>query len=68
MIIFTITKSNPIMSLENNPIAEEVIGFITEYLYNDIEKSDIKSVVKEVYPHFNDEVFELCFTEAFTNL
>jgi hypothetical protein len=56
------------MSLETNPIAQDIIGFITEYLYNDLEKSDIKILVKDAFPDFNDEVFELCFTEAFTNL
>ena len=56
------------MSLETNPIFEAVTEQIREHLYNDLEKSDIKTLVKDAYPHFNDEVFETCFTEAFTTL
>ena len=56
------------MSLENNSIAQSVTEQIREHLYNDLEKSDIKTLISDAYPHFNDEVFEMCFTEAFTTL
>ena len=54
--------------LETNPIAEAVQEKIKELLYDDLEKSDIKDLIKEAYPHFPDTLFEECFANAFCSL
>lgn len=54
--------------LESNPIAVAIKDKMKEMLYDDIEKAEIREVIKEAYPDFPDFLFEECFTEAFTSL
>lgn len=54
--------------LESNPIDQAVKERIKELLYDDLEKSDIREVIKEAYPHFPDFLFDECFSEAFCAL
>lgn len=49
-------------------LSMEVTDLIRKCLYRDLEKFEIRDIVKEKYPNFPPDWFESCFTEAFTSL
>lgn len=55
-------------NLEQNPIAIAIKEKMKEMMYDDIEKAEIREVIKEAYPGFPEHLFEECYTEAFTSL
>lgn len=55
-------------SLENNPIAVEITKKVKELLFEDMPKSDIKEMIQAAHPAFTEEMFESCYSEAFTTL
>jgi hypothetical protein len=55
-------------TLENNPIAQEIVKRIKTDLFEDMSKQDIKEKIKEAFPNFTDHMFNACYSEAFTTL
>ena len=55
-------------TLENNPIAQEIVKKIKHELFEDMSKQDIKEKIKDAFPNFPDHMFEICYSEAFTTL